>query len=99
MYFHLSWNPGKTISVMFLITINKKREIRARYLSHSSGLRTHLSVKISNFEAHADMCTITICPVVQQSISHLCIAHPEDIYRCLISYGISSSVRSLKSRI
>ena len=33
----------------------KKREIRTRYLSHTPGLRTCPSVKISNFEAHADM--------------------------------------------
>ena len=32
-----------------------KREIRTRYLSHTPGLRTCPSVKISNFEAHADM--------------------------------------------
>ena len=36
----------------------KKREIRVCYLSHSSGRRTCPIVKISNFEAHADMCTI-----------------------------------------
>ena len=32
-----------------------KREIRTRYLSHAPGLRTCHPIKISNFEAHADM--------------------------------------------
>lgn len=35
--------------------VKRKREIRPRYLSHTPGLRTCLPVKISNFEAHADM--------------------------------------------
>ena len=35
--------------------IKKKREIRAGHLSHVPGLRTCHPVKISNFEAHADM--------------------------------------------
>ena len=40
---------------MVLKQAQKKREIRTRYLSHNPGLRTCLHVKISNFEAHADM--------------------------------------------
>ena len=42
-----------------LIYTYKKREIRARHSSHSSGRRTCHIVKISNFEAHADMCIVT----------------------------------------
>ena len=38
-----------------IIGIQKKREIRTCYLSHTPSLRTCHLVKISNFEAHADM--------------------------------------------
>ena len=46
----------------------KKREIRARYLSHTPGLRTCHPVKISNFEAHADM---NIVPLTNRKTRHI----------------------------
>ena len=46
------------INLLFWLHIIKKREVRTCYLSHTPGLRTCHPVKISNFEAHADMKTV-----------------------------------------
>ena len=70
----------------------KKREIRTRYLSHVPGLRTCLPVKISNSEAHADMNIVllidwmALCGSTMHQIRRCVYTHPEDIYRCIITY-------------